>query len=567
MVVGVGAWVVVNPPLSMLLGSYCSLETPLKKGSPRLSSTLAPCLLDSWSARLNRQAAEHMDILVPPVGHPAGGMATNSAGAPDGLVGPYSTDGMLLTSEAVSNFTGPNQIAGLVEANPKSGGTRNVAAVQRARAASLTASRQESPEPQMLLTSEAVPNFTAPNQIAGLVEPLLNQLNQWSRKLAPLLEQGGAQVDNVVAPVGAKLKEWSMTLQPLVARGGDEVSKALAPVYEALVQVCALVLQTHHAHGPTGCWLLLTRLRGAQLLARLEPYTTPAIDVVRGGATSVVDVIKGLLHQLAPLWKEACRGTIEWHTTQLQPWLATTGDTIKASSAAVLEDAKLRGAAVAKVLATLARYTRHACHTHHTNCTHHTRLTHDAHLTYPDHTAVERDSAAAVGGADWPADPGAHGQRRRAHAGVECGPAAAVVRRDQRCPRCGGQGVVARGAALLLLAVRERRGDGGAQGARGQAARPRAAREGPCGVRRLPGRSQPATHPTVGRLLSGAAQIPICCYTASSYMAMACTVARPQEVRGHRCTSVQMCVGVGRWWVVFLVVHRAWLFFNNNKIC
>ena len=36
-VVGVCAWVVVNPPLSMLLGSYCSLEKTLKKGSPPLA--------------------------------------------------------------------------------------------------------------------------------------------------------------------------------------------------------------------------------------------------------------------------------------------------------------------------------------------------------------------------------------------------------------------------------------------------------------------------------------------------------------------------------------------------
>ena len=35
---GGGGWVaVVNPPLYMLLGSYCSLEKPLKKGSPPLA--------------------------------------------------------------------------------------------------------------------------------------------------------------------------------------------------------------------------------------------------------------------------------------------------------------------------------------------------------------------------------------------------------------------------------------------------------------------------------------------------------------------------------------------------
>ena len=31
---GVGGWLVVNPPLYMLLGSYCSLKKTLKKGSP-----------------------------------------------------------------------------------------------------------------------------------------------------------------------------------------------------------------------------------------------------------------------------------------------------------------------------------------------------------------------------------------------------------------------------------------------------------------------------------------------------------------------------------------------------
>lgn len=164
------------------------------------------------------------------------------------------------------------------------------------------------------------PQAATPSRLTSLVEPLLNLLNQSSRQLAPLLEQGGAQVDQVVAPVSAKLQEWSLTLQPLVERGGDEVSKALAPVHEALVQ----------------------------LLARLEPYTTPAIDAARGAVTSVVDVIKGLLHQLAPLWQEACRGTMEWHATRLQPFLATTGDQIKATSVAALEDVKLRGVAVAQ---------------------------------------------------------------------------------------------------------------------------------------------------------------------------------------------------------------------------
>ena len=73
------------------------------------------------------------------------------------------------------------------------------------------------------------PQAATPSQLTSLVEPLLNLLNQSSRQLAPLLEQGGAQVDQVVAPVSAKLQEWSLTLQPLVERGGDEVSKALAP--------------------------------------------------------------------------------------------------------------------------------------------------------------------------------------------------------------------------------------------------------------------------------------------------------------------------------------------------
>ena len=165
------------------------------------------------------------------------------------------------------------------------------------------------------------PQAAEASQLTRLVEPLLNLLNKSSRQLAPLLEQGGAQVDKMVAPVGAKLQEWSLTLQPLVARGGDEVGKALAPVHEALVQ----------------------------LMARLEPYTTPAIDAAQGAVTSVVDVIKGLLHQLAPLWQEACRGTMEWHATRLQPFLATTGDQIKATSAAAIEDVKLRGVAVAQV--------------------------------------------------------------------------------------------------------------------------------------------------------------------------------------------------------------------------
>ena len=168
----------------------------------------------------------------------------------------------------------------------------------------------------------------APGQLITLVEPLLNLVNQTSRQLAPLLEQGGAELDKFVAPVGATLQEWSLTLQPLVERGGDEVNKVLAPVREALVQ----------------------------LLARLEPYTTPAIDAARSAVTNVVDVIKGLLHQLAPLWQEACRGTLEWHATQLTPFLATTGEQIKATSVAALEtsaaafeDVKLRGVAVAQV--------------------------------------------------------------------------------------------------------------------------------------------------------------------------------------------------------------------------
>ena len=187
--------------------------------------------------------------------------------------------------------------------------------------------RRDSPDG--MLAPQAAGEAAAPGQLASLVEPLLNLLNQSSRQLAPLLEQGGAQVDKVVAPVGAKLQEWSLTLQPLVARGGEEVSKVLAPVQEALMQ----------------------------LLARLEPYTTPAIDAARGAVTSVVDVIKGLLHQLAPLWQEACRGTMEWHATRLQPFLATTGDQIKATSAAALEDVKLRGVAVAQVI--LATPTHH----------------------------------------------------------------------------------------------------------------------------------------------------------------------------------------------------------------
>jgi hypothetical protein len=325
------------------------------------------------------------------------------------------------------------------------------------------------------------PQAATPSQLTSLVEPLLNLLNQSSRQLAPLLEQGGAQVDQVVAPVSAKLQEWSLTLQPLVERGGDEVSKALAPVHEALVQ----------------------------LLARLEPYTTPAIDAARGAVTSVVDVIKGLLHQLAPLWQEACRGTMEWHATRLQPFLATTGDQIKATSVAALEDVKLRGVAVAQ-----AHY--HTHHTHHTCHTCHTddlstpsiltRL-HRAHRTSPGHAAMERDRAAAVGGADGPDDPGADVRRRWPRAGVERKPVAALVGRDQRGPVCRGDRVVGRGAALLLPAHRERRGHGGAQGARGQVARPRATREGTPGLGRLSGRGRADR-----RRLEGTAQAPTCCH-------------------------------------------------------
>ena len=186
------------------------------------------------------------------------------------------------------------------------------------------------------LTPQAVAE-AAPSQLITLVEPLLNLLNQTSRQLAPLLEQGGAELEKFVTPVGATLQEWSSTLQPLVERGGDEVNKVLAPVREQL----------------------------EQLQARLEPYTTPAIDAARSAVTNVVDVIKGLLHQLAPLWQEACRGTLEWHATQLTPFLATTGEQIKLisvaaldTSAAAFEDVKLRSVAAAQVGAPY-----HCCHT------------------------------------------------------------------------------------------------------------------------------------------------------------------------------------------------------------
>jgi len=176
------------------------------------------------------------------------------------------------------------------------------------------------------LTPQAVAEAT-PSQLVTLVEPLLNLLNQTSRQLAPLLEKGGAELEKFVTPVGATLQEWSLTLQPLVERGGDEVNKVLAPVREQL----------------------------EQLQARLEPYTTPAIDAARSAVTNVVDVIKGLLHQLAPLWQEACRGTLEWHATQLTPFLATTGEQIKLisvaaldTSAAAIEDVKLRSVAAAQ---------------------------------------------------------------------------------------------------------------------------------------------------------------------------------------------------------------------------
>ena len=186
------------------------------------------------------------------------------------------------------------------------------------------------------LTPQAVAEAT-PSQLVTLVEPLLNLLNQTSRQLAPLLEKGGAELEKFVTPVGATLQEWSLTLQPLVERGGDEVNKVLAPVREQL----------------------------EQLQARLEPYTTPAIDAARSAVTNVVDVIKGLLHQLAPLWQEACRGTLEWHATQLTPFLATTGEQIKLisvaaldTSAAAIEDVKLRSVAAAQVGAP-----HHCCHT------------------------------------------------------------------------------------------------------------------------------------------------------------------------------------------------------------
>ena len=354
------------------------------------------------------------------------------------------------------------------------------------------------------LTPQAVAEAT-PSQLVTLVEPLLNLLNQTSRQLAPLLEKGGAELEKFVTPVGATLQEWSLTLQPLVERGGDEVNKVLAPVREQL----------------------------EQLQARLEPYTTPAIDAARSAVTNVVDVIKGLLHQLAPLWQEACRGTLEWHATQLTPFLATTGEQIKLisvaaldTSAAAIEDVKLRSVAAAQVGAP-----HHCCHTlqphlplphppsHHGYHTILTRLRR-ARRSSAGHAAVERDHPAAVGGADGPANSGAHGQLRGPRARVEREPAAALVERDERGAVRGGDRVVDGGAPLLLPAHRERRRHGGAQGARGQAAGPRAPRERARGTGRLPGRSRADR-----RRLEGAAQAPSRCYIVSCIAhGLACTL-------------------------------------------
>ena len=68
-------------------------------------------------------------------------------------------------------------------------------------------------------------------------EPLLNQIHQWSRQLAPHLETCGAGMDQVVAPVAATLTDWSKQVEPHLAHGGEEVKKGAAKVHEALVQV------------------------------------------------------------------------------------------------------------------------------------------------------------------------------------------------------------------------------------------------------------------------------------------------------------------------------------------
>ena len=67
--------------------------------------------------------------------------------------------------------------------------------------------------------------------------PLLNQIHQWSRQLAPHLETCGAGMDQVVAPVAATLTDWSKQVEPHLAQGGEEVKKGAAKVHEALVQV------------------------------------------------------------------------------------------------------------------------------------------------------------------------------------------------------------------------------------------------------------------------------------------------------------------------------------------
>ena len=67
-----------------------------------------------------------------------------------------------------------------------------------------------------------------------------------------------------------------------------------------------------------------------QLQARLEPYTTPAIDAARSAVTNVVDVIKGLLHQLAVF---AALFTMQsWVAAA---WSETTGEVTDAIKTAI----------------------------------------------------------------------------------------------------------------------------------------------------------------------------------------------------------------------------------------
>jgi len=164
-----------------------------------------------------------------------------------------------------------------------------------------------------------------------MFEPLLDQIHNWSKQIAPHLETCGAGMDKAMAlvnaAIAATLTEYSKKIEPLVAKGGDEVKKAAAPVYEALQQ-------------------LLAKLE--PFIAKLEPFTAPATTAVQTGTAAAVDAIKGLLAKLAPLADQAKVHVLEWNTTQLQPWMAHTGAAIKVSSVAALETARVQSAAAAR---------------------------------------------------------------------------------------------------------------------------------------------------------------------------------------------------------------------------